>query len=375
MARPPASGLISIVLPDLGGGGAERLHLNLAAAWLRAGHQVEFVLMRREGELLGLLPAGATVWDLGADRIRSAIPPLRRYLRERLPSVTLAAMWPLTSAATIAWILAGRIGKLFLSDHVQLSLDRRAEAGTNPTLLKYSIRRTYPAATGIIAVSNGVKADLCALGALRPDSVSVIYNPAAIECGGPAADANLRLSLWGAHDGFNVLAVGKLKPEKDYATLLRAFALLPPGFCARLAIVGDGPLRQDLSDLKERLGLGASVRFAGFAIDPTDWYRTADVFVLSSRLEGFGNVIVEALSFGLPVISTDCPCGPSEILERGRYGVLVPMNDPPALARAIQTTRDAPRNPEPLVLRSRDFAVDTIAIQYLDVFGMGGRGH
>jgi len=368
------AGLISIVLPNLAGGGAERNSMNLASAWTRAGFQVEFVVLRAGGELETLLPAGVTLRVLGVHRIRSAILPLWRYFRLRRPTVTLAAMWPLTSVAVVAWSLAGRIGKLFLSDHTHLSIACLEETRTHPAVLKCSIRLTYPAASGIIAVSNGVKIDLCALAALRADSVDVIYNPAAIDDPGPAADSDLRQRRWGSTDGYYVLSVGTLKTQKDHATLLEAFALLPPGFGARLTIVGDGPLRGELSELTQRLGLGPRVRFAGFEIDPTDWYRTADVFVLSSRWEGFANVIVEALSFGLPVVSTDCPSGPSEILEGGRYGALVPVGDPPALARAIEQSRDRPVDRALLVRRSRDFSMDVIASRYLSVMGVSADG-
>jgi glycosyltransferase involved in cell wall biosynthesis len=374
MGRGAGGELIAIVLPDLRGGGAERIHINLAHAWTRAGFQVEFVVLRARGELISLLPPGATIRELGVDRVRWAIRPLSRYFKQRRPTVTLAAMWPLTSVAVIAWSLAGRIGKLFLSDHTPLSIDCVEELGTNPTLLKFSIRLTYPAASGVIAVSNGVKIDLCTLAGLRPESVDVIYNPAAIDAPGPVAESDVRLRRWGGADGFHVLSVGTLKPVKDHTTLLEAFASLPPGLRARLTIVGDGPLRKELSELTQRLGLTSTVRFTGFEIDPSDWYRTADVFVLSSRWEGFGNVIVEALSFGLPVVSTDCPSGPSEILEGGRYGTLVPVGDPPALARAIEQSRDRPVDRALQVRRSRDFSVDVIASRYLSVMGVGSNG-
>lgn len=370
MGQESRNGLIAVVLPDLRSGGAERLHINLAKAWTSAGFQVEFVLLRARGELLSLLPTGVMMRELRVDRFRAAIGPLRLYFRQRRPAVTLAAMWPLTSVAVAAWLLAGRIGKLFLSDHNHLSIACPEELGTHPAVLRSTIQFTYAAASGVIAVSSGVKADLCALGRLRPQGVSVIHNPAAIDAPRPAGGAGPRGRQWGSSDTFHIVSVGSLKTQKDQATLLRAFALLSPGLRARLAIVGDGPLRRELIELASELGLGEKVHFAGFEMDPTDWYRTADLFVLSSRWEGFANVIVEALSFGLPVVSTDCPSGPSEILEGGRYGTLVAVGDPTALARAIERSRNARVDRGQLVRRSRDFAVDTIAGQYLEVMGL-----
>lgn len=365
--------LISIVLPDLRGGGAERLHINLAHVWLKAGYRVEFVLLQAKGELQDLLPDGVNIHVLGVDRLRFAILPLCRYLRQTKPDVTLAAMWPLTSITVLAWQFAARPGKLFLSDHTQLSIACLEELGTPGWVLRGSIRMTYPWATGIVTVSKGVKDDLCALGALKLESVSVIYNPAAIEPRSCEIDADLRTKLWGDDEGYNVLSVGTLKAQKDHKTLLEAFARLPAGLRAKLVILGDGALKDELLDLRNQLQLDSRVNFAGFVTDPADWYRTADLFVLSSRWEGFANVIVEALSFGIPVVSTDCRSGPAEILEGGRYGTLVPVRDPEALSQAISKSCGHPTDRELLVSRSRDFSVEAIALQYLRYMGLEGQ--
>lgn len=363
---------IAIVLPDLRGGGAERLHINLAEAWLGAGFDVEFVLLRAHGDLLALLPPRASLRELGVERMRSAVPALWRYLRDARPDVTLVAMWPLTSVGVAAWVAAGRPGRLFLSDHTQLSVACVHETSTSPRTLSLSIRLTYPWASGIIAVSRGVRDDLCRIGGFSTDRVYVIHNPAAIDAdASPAAPANLS-TLWGEGAGAKILAVGTLKPQKDHETLLRAVALLTGHCDLSLVVLGDGPLRADLMNLARELGIADRVTFQGFVRDPRPWFRTADLFVLSSRWEGFANVVVEALSFGVPVVSTDCPSGPSEILEDGRFGDLVPPGDPRALARAIAAAlqKDWPRSD--LVQRSKDFSVSTIARQYIERFGLAG---
>lgn len=366
----PVPTKIAIVLPDLRGGGAERLHLNLARAWLDAGFAVEFVLFQTRGELLDLIPNGASVHELGVDRIRSAVIPLRGYLQASQPEVVLAAMWPLSVAAVLAWRLAGRPGRLYLSDHTQLSISCVEELGVHLGLMKLSIRIFYPMASGIIAVSKGVKEDLCRLGRLEPELVSVIYNPAAVESGDMQRDAKLRVRLWGEEDTFNVLSVGTLKSQKDHATLLRAFARIPLSVNARMVLLGDGPLSGELRALGDELGIASRICFVGFVPDPADWFRTADLFVLSSRWEGFANVIVEALSFGVPVVSTDCQSGPSEILEDGRFGTLVPVRDPDALASAIVESRCKNHDRKALLLRSQDFSTSVISGQYLDRMGL-----
>ncbi|MCB9610258.1 MAG: glycosyltransferase [Polyangiaceae bacterium] len=363
---------IAIVLPDLRGGGAERLHINLASAWLHAGFDVDFVLLRAHGELMHLLPEGASVRELGVARMRSAVPALRRYLRAARPDVTLVAMWPLTCIGVVAWLASACRGRLFLSDHTQLSVACLEETSTNLATLGLSIRLTYPLASGVVAVSKGVRDDLCQLGGLSTAHVEVVYNPAAIDPGEAPQTTAEADALWGRSGGFRILTVGTLKPQKDHATLLHAMAQLPETVDAMLVVLGDGPLRAQLTDLANELGVSHRVMFRGFVDDPTPWLRTADLFVLSSRWEGFANVVVEALSFGVPVVSTNCPSGPSEILEDGRFGDLIPVADPASLSRAILASREKAWDRAALMERARHFSVSTIAQRYLQVMGLEG---
>ena len=362
---------ISILLPDLGGGGAERLHVNLANKWIEQGLEVEFALMTKQGVFLESLDEKISVSDLRAIRARWLLVRLARYLRQTRPDIILAAMWPLTSISIVAWILAGRPGRLFVSDHCQLSISSVEDTRTPGWLIRNSMRFTYPLASGVIAVSQGVKQDMCNLGHLDSSTVQVIYNPTAVGVPMLRGSDLARALLWG--EGFNhhILSVGSLKKQKDHATLLQAFAVLPKSLGAKLTILGEGSFRGELEELVRSLGLEGRVAMPGFALDPYVWYQTADLFVLSSRWEGFGNVIVEALECGIPVVSTDCPSGPSEILEDGRFGRLVPIQNPVALADAIARSLSEPINREKLVNRAKDFSVDRIADQYLHYFSLG----
>ncbi len=361
---------IAILLPDLRGGGAERLHILLANHWHAQGIKVDFALMRRRGDLLGLLADGIGIVDLGADRIRGVILPLARYLRKVRPDIVIAAMWPLTSAAVLSWLLAGKPGRLYLSDHIQLSISCVQELKISPWYLRAVMRLTYPAASGLIAVSEGVKQDMCRLGGFADLQVRVIYNPAAIGVSPHPEPESIRKKLWGAGFDHHILSAGTLKAQKDHATLIRAFALLPASLNAKLTILGEGSLRAELAALVQQLGLQDRVAMPGFVVDTYPWYRTADLFVLSSRWEGLGNVIVEALECGVPVVSTDCQSGPAEILENGRIGRLVPIQDPAALAASIAESLRNPADRELLMRRARDFSISTIADQYLDYFGL-----
>lgn len=360
---------ITIILPDLHAGGAERLHILLANHWHAQGIKVDFALMRQRGDLLGLLSDGIGIVDLRANRIRYSILPLARYLRKARPNIIIAAMWPLTSAAVLSWRLAGKQGCLYLSDHVQLSISCVEELNMSPRVLAAVMRLTYPAASGLIAVSEGVKQDMRRLGGFTDSQVRVIYNPAATGIAPQPEAESVRQKLWGVGFDHHILSVGTLKGQKDHATLIRAFALLPVALNAKLTILGEGDLRSELEALVQQLGLQGRVAMPGFVIDTYPWYRTADLFVLSSRWEGFGNVIVEALECGLPVVSTDCPSGPAEILEYGRIGRLVPIQDPAALATGMATVFTKVVDREILMRRARDFSVSAIADQYLEYFG------
>lgn len=355
---------IAIFLPDLRGGGAERLHVILAEEFLRRGYRVDFVLLRSEGELLEIAPAGARIVGLGARRIREGFVPLVRYLRSETPDVLLAAMWPLTAMAPIAARLSGAKPRLVVSEHSNLT-QSAAVRGPSDIANRRLGRWLYGAADAVVAVSQGVKDDLVARTGVRPARVRVIHNPARKP--DPAAEGDRELLSWWKAGESAIIGVGALKPAKDYPTLIRAFVRVAERRDARLLILGEGQLRPDLEQLAADLGVSDRVRLPGAVLDPYPYMREADLFVLSSAWEGFGNVVVEALAVGTPVVSTDCQSGPAEILENGRYGRLTPVGDPDALARAIELSLADPADPEPLKARAAEFSVERAADQYLSL--------
>lgn len=356
---------IAIVLPDLRHGGAEKLHVNLANEWLSRGVAVEFVLGKALGQLLTELPDQVTVADLGAARVRSMVLPLIGYLRNCRADVVLAAMWPLTVLVPLAALLAGFKGRVAVSEHSPLSIAYARRGKAHGCALRASTRFFYPLATRRIAVSMGVAEDLASLSGLPRDWFTVIYNPAASgqvrEPNAQVPEALSRLS------GPLILSVGTLKRVKRHDLLIRAFSRLPPALSATLCIVGEGAERPALERLVAALGLEGRVLLPGFASPTGPWYAAADLFVLASDYEGFGNVLVEAMEQGVPVVSTDCPSGPREILCDGKYGRLVPVNDPDALASAMQAALAERPDRSLLQARAGDFAVERIADQYLDV--------
>jgi glycosyltransferase involved in cell wall biosynthesis len=303
--------------------------------------------------------------DLKAERLRHALLPLARYLRHQRPEALLAAMWPLTSIAVWARDAARAPTRVVLSDHNDFRLAPPGNSVAGRFKLRRTMRWSYPRANGVVAVSGGAARSLAQLAGIQTDRVSVIHNPVR-----PPSSALMRQPCtaapeWADFDGPRLIAVGSLKPAKDFALLLNAFAKVRQQAKARLLILGEGPLRAELEALTRRLGLDGAVDMPGFVTDPYPYLAKADLFVLSSAWEGFGNVIVEAMACGTPVVSSDCPSGPREILEGGRYGRLVPGADAEALAQSILATLREDHDRDALIRRAGDFSVDAAAEKYL----------
>ena len=359
---------ISIILPNLGGGGAERLAIYLAHDWKQRGYIDEFVLMQKKGELLPLLNQDIPIIDLCASRIRNVIAPFIKYLKQSRPDVIWVGMWPLTSVIVIAWLLAFRHGRLYLIEHCHLSAECSRGMYLSGAYLKSVMRLTYPLATGVMAVSNGVKKDLCQLAGLTNDLIQVIYNPAATGIAPDHISTEKRDHLWGKGFGYHILSVGSFKVEKNHELLIRAFAKMSRSINAKLTIVGEGYLRDNMEKLISELGLQDRVSLPGFSKDVYSWYRSSDLFVLSSNAEGLPTVLIEALECGVPVVSTKCLGGPEEILENGRYGRLVEDGDEYGLVAAMASSLTEQHDSDALMERAKDFSIERISEQYLDYF-------
>jgi glycosyltransferase involved in cell wall biosynthesis len=359
---------ISILLPNLGGGGAERLSVTLAHEFAAAGHEVDFVLMQAEGDLLEEAQSAFRIHDLGCPRARQLLGPLARHLRQHQPDAMIAMMWPLTVIAPVAARLVRYRGKMVVTEQATLSQQYAGMGAAHALALRASTALGYRLATAVTGASQGVCDDVAALSGVPVDRLVTIYNP--IPAAVPPSPEDLRRAdaLWGP-GGPRILNVGTLKAQKNQPLLLRAFAALARPD-ARLMLLGQGDREASLRALAAELGIAERVIFAGFHIDPGPFYANADLFVLSSDYEGFGNVVVEALSHGLPVVSTDCPAGPAEILAGGAFGRLTPVGDAAALTAAIDEALDAPVDRAALIRRAADFAPDIAARQYLATMGL-----
>jgi len=313
---------IALFLPNLGGGGAERVALSSAKDLIERGHEVDLVLVRAEGKLLPLLPAQVKVIDLKAPRIFASLVPLARYLRERKPDALHAVMWPVTIIAIIAHRLARSRAILMVSDHVAYS--QPFLTARQMSMLRLSTRLLYPRADFRVVISSRAADDLAALSGIARDRFEVIYNP--ISPPRPIVSNTEVQLLWGESNQ-RIITVGSLKEVKNHALLLRAFAELRGHPNAKLMILGEGHLRSMLEGLAANLGVADRVLMPGFFVDPWPYLASANLFVLSSDYEGFPLVLAEAMHAGLKVVSTDCVSGPAEMLDGGRYGRLVPCGD------------------------------------------------
>ena len=354
-----------MALPDLRGGGAEKVAISLACQFVACGLGVDFVLMRAEGELLAEVPQGVRVIDLAAPRTRNVPKAFAQYLRRENPDAVIANMWPLTTACILASRLVRSKARIATCDHAVLSKQYARLSRFHDGFLGLSLAASYRFADLRIAVSGGVADDLAALSGIARKRFEVVYNPVPSPTVPDAKMKEQAERQWPGNDQPRILAVGSLKPEKNYKLLLRAFARVGRQSNARLIILGDGPLRGELEAQLQAEGLAERVLMPGFVADPARFYHSADLFVLSSDHEGFGNVIVEALACGLPVVASDCPFGPAEILENGRYGTLVPVGDARALGEAMLAALNAKHDRKALIRRAAEFAPDIAAQKYL----------
>jgi glycosyltransferase involved in cell wall biosynthesis len=367
ISAKPLKPLISMLLPDLRGGGAERVSVNLANAFVQQGHSVDIVLLSATGEFLSELYPKVNVVDLKVSRMRGAIFSLVRYLRSIQPAALLACMWPLTVLAILARVLSRVPTRVVVAEHTTWSRSELLSRFTIGWQVRTSMYHFFPKADAIVAVSGGAADDLARFSRVDRSKISVIYNPVVENGARRLACPPEEPQSWCAGSHRRILAVGTLKAIKDYATLLNAFAVLCRRVDARLLILGEGECRDALETQARALGIADSVFMPGFVANPAPYYEHADLHVLSSTGEGLPTVLIESLAAGTPVVSTDCPSGPREILAAGEFGRLVPVGDPESMANAMQASLAAEHDRAALMERAQDFSVDKAASRYLEL--------
>lgn len=366
--------VVSFLLLTLPTDGVSRVILNLAKGFVERGLKVDIVVLKAEGDALAWIPSGARVVELNAQMQGVGkllyLFSLVRYLRKVQPASLIVCRDDI-NFGSIAKYLAMVSTQVLLISHTNLSqyLEYSPDDVKN-SFSAYLLRRFfwfYGLADGIVAVSQGVADSLVNLAGRPLKQVRVIYNPVVTPEALAKAEEPVNHPWFAAGEPPVILGVGRLQALKDFPTLIQAFALVRQHMPARLMILGDGEERQNLETLISELGLTSDIALPGFVSNPYAYMSKASVLAMSSLCEGFGNVIAEALACGTPVVTTDCPSGPAEILDFGKYGSLVPLTDAEALAQAILTTVTSPRNSEALRQRAKLFSLDTVVDSYLQV--------
>jgi glycosyltransferase involved in cell wall biosynthesis len=359
---------IILYMPNFKGGGAERVMLNLAASFQNRGLDVTVLVDRHEGAYKNSLPSGIAIDCLNVAKSSFSLPKLVKFLNAAQPDIVLSALPINNLNACMAKRLCRKPFQLIISDHGMISTEIAQSSILKRVLLPFCIKKLYPLADHLVCASSGIKTDMQTVFGLRLP-IRVIDNPVLPENWEQAYTAPLPLPHLQHLLRPVVLSVGRLTASKNYGLLLHAFAAFRARYGGSLLIIGEGEERARLLDLAQKLDIKAEVHLPGFIQPIFPVYAFADMFVLSSDWEGFGNVLVEAMAASIPVISTDCPAGPRYILADGLFGDLVPMHDAALLAKALE--RGLTPSAERLNAaknRAMDFTSERISKEYGNLF-------
>jgi glycosyltransferase involved in cell wall biosynthesis len=368
---------VMIIIHSLKGGGAERAVVNLLKGLNRRDFSVTLLLYeeifdypRPENiELITLgIRSSKNILKFTLGFVKKIIS-IAKSIRINKPDIVFSVLSGTNVIAILAQSLSGIGCKVVGSEqnHPSLSLQNQLYDGVT----KFLMRRFYPKAEKIIAISQGIKKDLVENFHLTEEKIEVVYNPVDIR------EIEILSEEAVYHPWFNdelpiIVSVGRLTKQKGHSYLIKAFSVVRQSLPCRLLIIGTGDEEGNLINAVDRLGLRNDVEFLGFQKNPFKYMAKSSLFVSSSIYEGFGNVIVEGMALGLPVISTDCPSGPSEIIEHEKNGLLVPIKDERALAQAILkvlTNDDMKRSlSDEARSRARHFDLNSIVQKYGNIF-------
>ena len=358
---------VAVFVPNLTGGGAERVMLTLAEGFADRGMDTDLVLINASGDYIDEVPDSVNLVDLRSRRAHTAIPGFSLYLLRRRPQVVVSTLPGANLLALGGKVVMGGFVRVVVRIENNYS-ERLAHGRLRQRFLWWLLRGFLPLADAIVTVSNGVQDDLATLAPHAAHKMVTIYNPTFSPRNVELADVDPDHPwLSQDHEVPVVLAAGRLMWVKDHATLLRAFAQLRTWMPARLVILGEGPESNQLQSLARALGVSDHVDMLGFVPNPFAYMARADVFALPSLYEGFPNVLVQAMSCGTSVVSTDCRSGPDEILKSGELGHLVPVGDWLEMANALREALKHPHPAEELVARASIFNLTASVGDYLDV--------
>lgn len=358
---------LAVVVRAFEGGGAQRDMVLLCNALASRGLRLAILALRSDGPLRALLDPAITVVEVPGRQLRYAIPGLRRVIRAVAPMAVVSSEASLNLCTLIAVRLLPRHRRpqVMLREVGSPSVAQYRDPYRQNRIAYRVLRRLYRHADRVVTLSEGARRDLARNFGVPDAMISVMLTNAVI----PPQIAR-QIAAWDGESGREsdlIVCVGRLSPEKDQRTLIRAVSLLPPERNWRLAIVGEGPEREALASLARRSGVADRITFSGYVADPFAWMMRARVAVCPSLYEGLGNAIIEALACGTPVVATDCPYGPREILQGGRYGALTPVGDAAAMAAAIAGAMDHAADRRSLMVRGMQYTAASAAARFLEI--------
>jgi len=358
---------IAVAIHELAGGGSRRDAILLCNALAEKGIPITILTLREAGPLRHLVDSRVPVVELPGGRIRSAFFGMRRAIRDIAPSVVLCSESSLNLCclAAVRTLPRSNRPRIVLREVASPSAAQQHDPSWQSRLSYQILHRFYRFADRVITLTDGARYDLMENFSVPADKVVVMRSNSVI-----TPEIAKRIARWDGVEGREenlIVSVGRLSPEKNHKLLLEALALLRNKRPWRLALVGDGQERPALEEYVKANRLTDRVTFVGYTADPFAWLMRAQLAVCSSVYEGLCNAIIEALGCGTPVVSTDCPFGPGEILQKGRYGTLVPVGDAAAMAAAIDASFDAPVDRSKLIARALNYTADRAADSFLEI--------
>jgi glycosyltransferase involved in cell wall biosynthesis len=368
--RPPPERPIACLFSTSGHSGVDRIAQHLLPGIARRGYRIDQLKVRRHGPELQDTHPNLRIIDLGRSNTYGCLPAVVRYLRRSRPVAMLSDKDRVNRLALLARALAGVDSRLLVRLGTTVSVNLASRGWLERQVQRLSMRHLYPRADGVLVPSRGVADDLVSFAGLDRARVRVVPSPVIPETLLQAPPAPPDHDWFADPDIPLILGMGELGPRKDFSTLLRGFARLRAQRHCRLMILGRGRERDKLLALAAQLGVATDVVLPGFVANPYPYLAHADLFAFTSRWEGLGFVLIEALAMATPVVATDCPSGPDEILAGGRYGRLVEVGDDRALAEAMAATLAAPPDPGALREAARPYTVELAVTAYLAAMGL-----
>ena len=362
---------LAIFVSFSGDGGVERMVMNLLREFCNYDLDIDLLTIRAQSRHLQGLDDRIRWLPLKARHSLTSIPELTHYLRQHQPAALLAVKDRAGRAAIMARRISGVQTHLAIRLGTHLSTALAHRSAWQRWSRTWPMPLLYKGTDQVIAISQGVAEDTHRLTGLPMSRIRVIRNPVITrDLARLAAEPAPHPWLTSDRPCPVIIGAGRLTRQKDFPTLLRAFALLRRRRPLRLVVLGDGKDRPALEALAHDLGIKDDLLLPGFRKNPYQWLARADLFVLSSLWEGSGNVLTEAMALGVPVVSTDCPSGPGEMLQAGRIAPLVPVSDRNALAEAMESVLTSP--PDGHILREavKEYEVESSASHYLETLGL-----